>query len=165
MTMKALRLISVLPLAAAAAAQWHQVTPAASPAARLMPGMTFDSFANRTILFGGAATTGFSNFNQTWSFDGSAWTQLAPTTSPSARAGMGLVFDSLRGLTVMYGGGNTAPFGGPSIDQTWEFDGVTWRQVVTANTPGGLTWYGMAYDSLRYRTVLYGGQPNSFFPI
>jgi len=164
MTMNALRLFSILPFAAAAAAQWHQPTPAAAPAARYTPGMTFDSAANRTILFGGAKTT-FGNWNDTWSFNGTTWTQLAPLASPSARPGIDLVYDELRGLTVMYGGGNTSPFGGPSLDQTWEFNGVTWTQVATANTPGGLTAYGMAYDALRYRTVLYGGLHDSFFPI
>jgi hypothetical protein len=76
-----------------------------------------------------------------------------------------MVHDIGRGVTVMYGGGNTSPFGGPSIDQTWEFNGVTWTRITTTNSPGGLANMGAAYDVIRQRTVIYGGDPDSFFPI
>lgn len=155
---------AALVLAAAASAQWHPSTPATSPGLRVFAGMTYDATRGHTLLFGGAQTM-FGNFNDTWRFDGTTWTQFAPTVSPSARPGIALACDTLRGVVVMYGGGNTSFFGGPSVDETWEWNGSTWTMVTTTTTPGGLGGYGIAYDSARNRTVLYGGVANSFFPI
>jgi hypothetical protein len=158
--------LAILFLATAAAAQWQQTTPAASPAGRSGAGMTWNPVTGSLLLFGGD-TGAFPNgaSNESWSYDGSTWTQLAPTVSPNPVVGIELVHDPVRGVFVFYGGLNTSFFGGPSIDQTWEYNGTTWTQITTVNTPGGLGVYGMCFDSVRNRTVLYGGQPNSFFPI
>ena len=125
--------------------------------------MTFNSLTSSVLLFGGS--TGFAASNQTWSFNGSTWTQLTPTTSPTAKAGNELVVDLLRGVVVMYGGVNTSPFGGASVDQTWEWNGTSWTQVFPTTTPGGLGSYGACYDLVRSRVVLYGGTADTFFPI
>lgn len=145
-------------------AQWQQASPATSPSARVDAQVTFFGANNQTLLFGGAPSFG-SPFADTWLFDGSTWTQANPASSPSRRAQAGIVYDGARGVAVMYGGGNTSFFGGPSIDQTWEYDGVTWQQITTTTTPGGLANMGIAHDIVRGRTVVYGGSPDSFFPI
>jgi hypothetical protein len=155
--------LALLLAAATATAQWQQLTPATSPQALAGHGMTQHPVTGNLMLFGGAA--GFSSSNQTWSFNGSTWTQLTPTVSPSAKVGIELVHDLGRGVVVMYGGVNTSFFGGPSVDQTWEFDGTTWTQVFPTTTPGGLGRYGASYDVVRGRVVIYGGVANSFFPI
>ena len=64
--------------------------------------------------------------------------QATPAASPTGRAQASIVWDSFRDVAVMYGGGNTSLFGGPSIDQTWEYDGATWTRITTVNSPGGL---------------------------
>ena len=158
--------LSVLLLAATAAAQWQQATPIASPAGRSAAGMTWNPTTSALLMFGGD-TGAFPNgaSNETWSYDGSTWTLLTPTASPNPVVGVELVHDPVRGVFVFYGSLSTSFFGGPSIDQTWEYDGTTWTQITTVNSPGGLGLYGMCFDSARNRTVLYGGQPNSFFPI
>lgn len=148
---------------AAATAQWQLAAPSAAPSARGDAGMAFHPPSGNVLLFGGS--TGFVASNQTWSFDGTNWSQLQPLASPPAAAGMELVHDALRGVVVMYGGVNTSPFGGASVDQTWEFDGATWTQRSTVVTPGGLGHYGACFDLLRARLVLYGGTPDTFFPI
>jgi hypothetical protein len=153
-----------LTLAASAAAQWHAKSPATTPPLRVIPGMVYDSARGHTLMFGGAQT-GLGNYNDTWTWNGTNWTLLNPATRPSARPGIELACDTLRGVVVLYGGGNASPFGGASIDQTWEWNGTTWTQVFPATTPGGLGGYGFAYDAARSRTVLYGGVPDSFFPI
>ena len=154
---------ALLLAAAAAPAQWQQLTPATSPSARSGAGMTFNSISGNVLLFGGFV--GFSASNETWSYNGSTWSQLAPTTSPTAKAGVELVCDTGSGVVVMYGGVNTSPFGGASVDQTWEWNGTSWTQVFPTTTPGGLGNYGASYDLARSRVVVYGGTANSFFPI
>jgi len=157
--MKTLTIAStVLALASTATAQWVDVSPASSPSGRGAPGMSFDSFTGNTVLFGGD-TLGFpaGTVNETWTYNGSAWTLQTPTTSPGATAGIDMVYDVIRGVHVMYGGTPPGFFGGPCLDQTWEFDGANWTQVFPINTPGGLAHYGMVYDVARGVTVLYGG--------
>ena len=144
-------------------AQWHQVTTTTVPTARLDAAMTYDP-SGRILMFGGAPTFGTPS-NETWSYNGGDWTRLLPATSPTGRSGGGMVYDVARGVAVLYGGVNASAFGGPSIDQTWEFDGTNWSRIITTATPGGLGWFGLAYDSVRHRTVLYGGDADSTFPI
>ncbi|HEX5051833.1 MAG TPA: hypothetical protein VFZ65_08685, partial [Planctomycetota bacterium] len=118
-------------------AQWVQVAPTASPAGRGGHGMTYDPNTGGVLMFGGD-TFGFPSgaTNQTWRYDGSTWSQLTPAVSPPASAGVELVYDSNRGVFVTYGSLNTSPFGGPSADRTWEFDGTTWTHVFPVTTPG-----------------------------
>jgi hypothetical protein len=42
--------------------------------------MAYDLTSGRLMLFGGAAT--FTQFNDTWTYDGTNWTQQSPATSP-----------------------------------------------------------------------------------
>lgn len=65
-----------------------------------------------------------------------------------------MVFDSARGLTVMFGGllNNV-------LDDLWEWDGVQWiPRNGSGNAPGPRELHAMTYDSVRGRTLLHGGQ-------
>jgi hypothetical protein len=65
-----------------------------------------------------------------------------------------MVFDSARGMTVLFGGSNTS--------DTWEWDGHDWME---RSASGPLPRYkaAMAYDELRGVTVLFGGEFSGFF--
>jgi hypothetical protein len=75
-------------------------------------------------------------------------------SDPGARFNHAMVLDSSRGVVVMYGG-STSGLG----NDTWEWDGSTWTNNVTATDPGERQ-YGaaMAYDSARNVVVMYGGE-------
>ena len=73
------------------------------------------------------------------------------------RSGMGIAYDSDRGVIVMFGGRT-----GEAFSDTWEYDGATWTQVNTANSPPARFWTSMVYDSNRQRMVLYGGWDEYF---
>lgn len=64
-----------------------------------------------------------------------------------------MAFDSLRGVTVMFGGGSFR-------SDTWEWDGSNWLGPLPSG-PGGRIDHAMAYDDQRYRTVLFGGWINN----
>jgi len=68
-----------------------------------------------------------------------------PASTPSGREGCALVYDEKREVIVMYGGGN----------DTWEWNGRTWRLLSTNGPVVGLA--GTAYDVARDRMVIYGG--------
>lgn len=84
------------------------------------------------------------------------WTAKSPIHSPSARYFQGLAYDSARGVSIMFGGDNT---GGSRLNDTWEYDGTDWRQIVTAQSPPGRVniHYAMAFHAGLKRTVLFGG--------
>jgi hypothetical protein len=115
--------------------------------------MAADPFANTALLFGGVG--GLTSYNETWSYDGTDWTQLFPTNSPTFKFYTGLAHDFVRGVYVMYGG--NATYTSQGVDETWEFDGATWTQQFPATNPGKLGGHAMVYDLLRNRVVLYGG--------
>lgn len=121
------------------------------PSPRSLYGIAFDSLRNRTILFGGSASTG--NSSETWSWDGTTWTQLLPPLSPSARWSFDMCYDSARDRIVLFGG---AVAGGNS-NETWEWDGSTWILHAPANKPSARNGHRMVYDSVRKRVVLFGG--------
>ncbi len=156
--------LALLGLAAAAAAQWTQVTPTTSPPARIAPAMAFDG--TFTVLFGGIDTATFPpvNFADTWTWDGLAWTQRSPANAPAGRNFAGMAHDVVRGRTVLYGGRTTTAISSTYRNDTWEWDGATWTQITTANTPGsifssnGVSEVSMAYDLVGQRVVLFGGE-------
>jgi len=121
------------------------------PAARICPGMTFDSVRNVTVMFGGDVAGGYSN--ETWEWNGVVWRRPNPSPAPSARGRGVLSFDSARGVTVLFGGSN-----GPSTQDTWEWNGTTWRPcLVFGAKPSPRIYHAMAYDAIRGKTILFGG--------
>lgn len=152
-----LRAFASIALCATSLAQWEQVTTTVAPPARNYGGMVFDSIRNQTVVFGGAQA-GLGYRNDMWTFDGQAWTQLSPANLPSPRGQFQMVYDSLRDRIVLFGGRGGSGINPPLLAETWEFDGVTWNLVTTANSPSARQWFGMAFDSLRGKVVLYGGQ-------
>ena len=72
---------------------------------------------------------------------------------PSLRSSAATVYDSARGVTVLYGG--FRPLG--ALGDTWEWNGEQWK-LVSESGPGPRSWPGLAYDSKRKRTVLFGGE-------
>jgi hypothetical protein len=114
--------------------------------------MAFDSVRNRTVLFGGGSAA-FTNYSDTWEFDGVNWVQRTPSSSPPALVGSAMAFDANRKVSVMFGGSTAT---GDSPD-TWEWDGTGWTLRAFTTAPSARLWTALAYDSTRGRTVLFGG--------
>ncbi|MBI1849031.1 MAG: hypothetical protein HYR85_01675 [Planctomycetes bacterium] len=133
---------------------WTQASPATSPPGRSSTALAYDSSRGRTVLFGGTNATQDNVLGDTWEWDGTTWTQFVPATSPSARNGHQLAYDSARGRTVLFGGIDAI---GTASTETWEWDGTNWILASPATSPPGRYLHGMAYDSARGRTVMFGG--------
>ncbi len=88
---------------------------------------------------------------------GETWIEVPTPTVPPARNLHGMVFDVARNRIVMFGGVGPAGL----LSDTWEFDGADWTQVAST-WPQPRLGVAMAYDPLRAKTVLYGGE--SFSP-
>lgn len=137
---------------------WTQLTPGTSPSVRRDGGMAYDLVNANLLLYGGLLTPTAID-GQTWSFDGSTWTQLSPATTPPPRWGHRCVLDSRRGRIVTFGG--RSPTTLPSANDTWEWNGIDWQQVITAHAPSPRAFYSMAYDDRRAVCIVYGTQSGS----
>jgi cysteine-rich repeat protein len=137
------------------------------PGSRFDAAMVFDSIRNRLVLFGGQgdgcfdANQGSSGCNDTWEFDGSLWRRIAVTQSPSSRSSSSLAFDSVRQKVVLFGGQGSASSAFELFDETWEYDGTTWLKRTPALKPPAREDSTMVYDSVRRKTVLFGGVTSS----
>ncbi len=142
-------------------ANWMNRSPATSPPARGGHAMAYDSARGVTVLFGGFYYDGSPYYHgDTWEWDGTNWTQRNSTTSPSARYGHAMAYDSARGVTVLFGGTTNS---GSGFSDTWEWDSTTWTYRGAATSPPERYLHAMAYDCARSKTVLYGGTNNMGF--
>ena len=87
------------------------------------------------------------------------WTQATPATSPPARTRAAMALHGNQ--TVLFGGANLSGFPPTNFADTWTWNGLTWTQRTPANSPPARHFAGMAHDTQRNRTVLYGGLSTS----
>lgn len=81
------------------------------------------------------------------------WTELFPTTSPPARSYLAMAYDAASHKVVMFGGFGEAGY----LNDTWTFDGTTWKNANTGPAPSPRTNMQMAYDRATRKVVLFGG--------
>jgi hypothetical protein len=135
-------------------------THANGPSGRFNEAMIYDASSQAVLLFGGqGGETYTSMFGETWSWDGSVWTELHPTEHPTARAGHAMAFDALRGEVVLFGGdeNDSTDMQGPYLNDTWIWDGTDWELQTPLNSPIPRFRLAMAYDTNRGKVVLFGG--------
>jgi hypothetical protein len=72
------------------------------------------------------------------------------TPGPLPRSSSAMAYDSVRGVTVLFGGW-------PRFADTWEWDGEAWALRATTG-PAGRYGHHMVYDSARGVVVLFGGR-------
>jgi hypothetical protein len=123
---------------------------------RFAHAMSYDTSRGRVVLFGG--TTGSTELNDTWVWDGDAWSDVTPTLSPPPRHSHVMSYDDTRERVVLFGGFGAS---GPVRD-TWEWDGINWTEVTPPDeSPSSLN--AMAYDPVRRRTVGFGASAGNDF--
>ncbi|MDP9093095.1 MAG: kelch repeat-containing protein, partial [Actinomycetota bacterium] len=121
------------------------------PGARLYAAGAYDGTHNLDILFGGHTSAG-ATAGDTWTWDGTTWTLKAPATSPPARDGATMAYDTATGTTILFGG-----FGTGYLNDTWSWNGTTWTHLTPATSPPARRWASMAYDPALGKIVLFGG--------
>jgi hypothetical protein len=118
-------------------------------------GLAYDIGHHELVLFGGYAAFGndSKDMRDTWTWDGSTWTQHHPTASPPPTYGMSMVYDEARDDVVLFGGGNDHYVS----NQTWTWDGTDWALRHPSKSPPGEIGGAMAYDPVRQEVVLLTG--------
>ena len=135
---------------------WKHCFPTTSPPGRDKHEMAYDAARQRVVLFGGWDTTKF--FHGTWEWDGQNWknvTPKPPAVSPPARKDFAMVYDAAQRCVVLFGG---ISFHFPYyLNDTWVWDGQSWKLCNPTTSPSGRFTHNMAYDKARQRVVLFGG--------
>lgn len=93
--------------------------------------LAYDKRRGVSVLFGGSVCEwqeAESNFhcdplNDTWEYDGNVWRLVEVRGSPPARYGHSMVYDTARGVVVLFGGVGSD---GHTLNDTWEYNGATW---------------------------------------
>jgi hypothetical protein len=136
---------------------WTQMSDM-GPSPRRDASMAWDNASKRVLLFGGVKEPDDTlvRLGDTWEWDGVNWTQL-DDAGPAARLAHAVASDTTRNRIVLFGG-DVADAGAASLSgETWEWDGAAWTQLEETG-PSPRTSHGMAFDSVRRRTVLFGGK-------
>jgi hypothetical protein len=127
------------------------------PDDRRFAAIAYDQNIKKTVLFGGFDEV---NYRQdTWTWDGTVWTELKPSKKPQHRAQMTMWYDPLAKKTILFSGA-----GRPNIDERatrfndmWAFDGTNWAQLTVTGTPGIRFGAQVAVDPRNGKVLLFGG--------
>ncbi len=139
---------------------WSWIPTKSAPSGRFHHAMAYDSFRKQVILFGGE--DGFQKWNnETWAWDGKAWTRLHPAHNPPPWVDPGMAFDSWRKRVVLC----LRDPRSYSASQTWEWNGKDWIQAKPPLSPKVRSRFGMAFDSRRGKTILVERYPTPPTPV
>lgn len=112
---------------------WTDAPVSGGPSARVDSSMVYDEALHSFVLFGGASVTGYSPpaspgdlgnvtvggaLGDTWTWDGTTWTQLHPAASPTARFLAQMAYDTVHHQVVVFGGAFSDTADG---NDTWVF--------------------------------------------
>ncbi len=138
---------------------WAQISNG-GPTPRYGAAMVYDAERQTVVLFGGEGAIAGQpqRFNDTWEWNGSYWLNHFGISSPVARYGHAMVYDSYRQRVVLFGGST----GQNQLQDTWEWDGIAWQQAQTAAAPQWVN--GMAFDTDRAVAVIadYSGTSSTW---
>jgi hypothetical protein len=137
---------------------WTKST-AEGPGSREGAGFTYDEERNVCILFGGIGEGKF--LGDTWSWDGKKWTKLGDT-GPIKRSPAAMGYDPGIKKIILYGGHIVSEEMMKNFDDTWQWDGKTWTEIQTSQSPGQRTNSGFVYHTSLKQLMLFGGggKPN-----
>lgn len=138
---------------------WTQLNSSSAPMSRTLPNLAYDAALGKVVLFGGCCDDTGRALNDTWTWDGTTWTQVFPAVFPAGQAwAQAMTYDAATQTVVFV---EVAPYGSPAPTETWTFDGTTWTQqnpATSVTIPPGDGQMMMAYDAATQTVVLYGSQ-------
>jgi len=143
------------------AGQWSDITTNATgfPPTRWAGGLVYDAADGYLVMFGGRDSTNW--FNDTWTFNGTTWTNLGITHAPAPRAYFTMVYDPLDGYVVAFSGGCWCGPAGARVvyNDTWTYSAGVWTDITAGldASPPLLAFYPGAWDAHDGYLVVFGG--------
>jgi outer membrane protein assembly factor BamB len=140
---------------------WTNLTAKLSlaPSARSGASFAYDRGDGALVLFGGRGTGGV--VNDTWEFQGGAWTRVSTGVAPSAREGAAMAYDAATASLVLFGGNSSRG----TFADTWEFSAGAWSRAANATGPSARSYAGLASlnESGSTSALLVGGVANTTY--
>jgi hypothetical protein len=137
------------------------------PPSRALASMWYDSTLKKTVIYGGigriTSTDRVTRYDDMWTFDGTAWTQLKPSGgTPGLRYGAETTVDPRTNKVVLFGGlrVDTDAAGLQTqvyADDTWEWDGTAWKKLAPDVVPPARENAGLTFDPIRNELVMFSG--------
>jgi len=142
---------------------WHNTATSLIDAAGPLPGrlnmqMAYDGY--NVVLYGGQGDSSTSGpFEDTWTWNGTAWTKRSPANPPFARWDAQMGFITGVGTAMFGGAGGSGS--GVLLNETWIWDGsgLTWTKLSPATSPSARRGHSM--QSNNTLCVLFGGNISS----
>lgn len=135
-----------------------------TPGGRAEVRMVYDPVTTHMILYGGATavdsgTKASYDLADTWEWVGDHWIRRYTAHNAGERSGHVLLYDSNRSRIVLFGGRHNNPSNNVQtlLGDTWIFQNGDWSQLATPNAPSARSVPGAAFDPVRDRIVLFGG--------
>lgn len=129
---------------------WKKLSTATSPYARAWGLVALDLARKDVFINGGIADLRTDN---TWTFDGTDWTQLSPAHEIPKIFNAGSAYDpELHGI-VIFGGDE----GGGAMNATQGWTGSDFLQLQPLQTAPAREFHGMAYDFGSHQMLIFGG--------
>lgn len=143
--------------------KWKRIEVSGGPSPRLSPGLVYDPSHHQLVLFGGYTNSG--RVNDTWllDLDNLAWREILPSETPPARSDMGLAFDEMNQVVVLFGG-YCLDFERDQCDDTWIFDPASneWVEMEPESPPPVMYGLSLDYDPQGQTMLLFGGHMSQF---
>ena len=135
--------------------KWTPISSTATPPSRAWAGGAYDKAAKSFVLFGGYNTQNGTNYDDTWTFDGTNWTQQHPAHSPPVQnqASDRMAYDDATNSVVLLTSGNL----GSGASDTWTWDGTDWTEHASATQPSPRWWPSLCFDQDTNNLILFGG--------
>ncbi|MFI5417985.1 MAG: kelch repeat-containing protein [Candidatus Lutacidiplasmatales archaeon] len=127
---------------------WQNLTGSlpASPPARSLASIAYDTHTGKIVLFGGVGVCG-NPCNDTWLFSAEGWTNVSTPAgpAPSVRSDAPSAFDPGLDSVVLFGGSDA----GVALGDTWEFTGNFWVDLTgeITHAPPARSGASAAYDA------------------
>jgi hypothetical protein len=141
---------------------WFARSDTVTPPMRVYHSMVYDRRRGVVVMHGGLPITtngaGTVPLTDTWEFNEQiGWRKVDTPVAPPGRWAFGMAYDDKRGRAVLFGG--SGPTSNRAQNDVWEYDGATWRQVLSANqAPGVRSSASLVYNTQRDELVLFGGR-------
>ncbi len=92
---------------------WTKQHPAQSPPPLAGASIAYDAAMHQVVLFGGGPSGPFRNLDDTWTWDGTTWTEQHPAQSPPGTQLASMAYDAATHSILLFGGL------GKSSSETW----------------------------------------------
>ena len=135
---------------------WIEQHPANAPSPRSGAALVYDAATRQLVLFGGRGTGPGGLLDDTWTWNGSTWTQQHLATAPSPRAYASSAYDQATQHVYLFGGSGATS---ESLTDVWQWSGTSWEQTTTKPYAPQGQYLAVTYDAHRQAILGYYAPP------